>query len=177
MSDLTDSTYFKKEINIPDSDYSDLDAYITRYEKEILQRLLGYSLWKLVNASPTSPTRIKELVSGKEYTISSGDTIKWNGFQNSDKISLIAYYVYYWWVRNRTTTLQTTGVMKLQSENSIAGSTAMKISAAWERLEELYGYPGQSENVASCYNFLKAHESDYSEWVFRPIGNVNAFDL
>jgi hypothetical protein len=167
---LIDSTYFQLEINIPDSDYNDLSAYITRYEKEILIKLLGYELWKLVDAydSSTSPQRIKDIVEGKEYELSDGELIKWNGLKNSDKISLIAYYVYYWYLRNNATSLQGIGVVKQKGENSNIANMNMKISAAWNRLQELY---------YSAYEFLSENESDYEEWEFSNLGSVNNWDL
>ena len=176
---LIDKTYFVFDINIPDSDYNDLTAYITRYEKEILMELLGYDLYILVAAYnvTTSPQRIKDLVEGKAYTLSSGDQIKWNGLKNTDLISLIAYYVYYWFVGNNNTTLQGIGNVKLKSENSDNARAGITISTAWNRLETLYGDYGQSEYIASAYNFLTNFESDYPEWVFTEIGTVYNFDL
>jgi hypothetical protein len=175
---LIDKTYFVQEINIPDSTYSDLTAYITKYEKEVLLRLLGYDIWKLVNAYSvsTSPQRIKDLVEGKEYTV--GDyTVKWDGLSNTNKVSLIAYYVYYFYVRNKSVILQTTGAMQSTGENVKNASPVMSVTEAWNRLEELYGYPGQYALEPSAYNFLMTYQSTYPEWVFEEIGNVNSFDL
>jgi len=170
---LIDSTYFVKDINIPDSDYSDIDSYIERYEKEILIKLLGYELWKLVNAydPTTSEQRIKDLVEGKEWTYS-GNLIKWNGFKNDDKISLIAYYVYYWYVRNKNVNFQTTGTQKAKNENSAAASPVQLLSQAWDRLGNLYQYDAES-----AYFFLNEHSSDYPEWDFTLLGSINGFDL
>lgn len=173
---LIDKTYFVKDINIPDSDYSDLTAYITRYEKEILQQLLGYELWVLVAAYDvsTSPQRIKDIVEGKEYTVGEY-TVKWNGLTNTDLVSLIAYYVFYWWARNNATFTSTTGELKSVGENAEAAKLNQRISNAWLRLEELAQsteYPYQS-----LYAFLAENESDYPEWVFTPLGNINGFDL
>lgn len=181
MANFTDKDYYILEANIPDSILNDLDAYITRYEKEILIDLFGYALWKLINAYDSnnpgnSPQRIRDIVEGKEYTVD-GDLIKWNGLINDDKISLLSYYVYYWWVRNNGTTLHMTGVALLKSENSEPESASQKISAAWGRLRELYGYPSQDFYQPSAYNFMIEFESDYSEWVFERIGHVNSFDL
>ena len=173
---LIDKTYFVKDINIPHSDYSDLDNYITRYEKEILIKLLGYELATLVLAynSATSPQRIKDIVEGKEYTVGSY-TVKWNGLKNTEKVSLIAYYVFYWWARNNATFTATTGEMKSVSENAEAAKLTQRMSNAWSRLEELAQsteYPYQS-----LYYFLIENESDYPEWEFTVLGNINGFDL
>jgi len=176
---LIDKTYFVFDINIPDSDYNDLTTYITRYEKEILMKLLGFELYTLVAAYniSTSPQRIKDIVEGKEYETSDGKTMKWMGLANADKISLIAYYVYYWFVKNRNTTLQGIGTLKLKGENSENARAGIKISTAWHRLKLLYGDYGQGEYIPSAYNFLMKYESEYPEWVFEELGTVNNFDL
>jgi len=176
---LIDSTYFAFDINVPASDYNNLDAYITKYEKEILMKLLGYELYKLVAAydAGTSPQRIKDLVEGKEYTLTSGELIKWNGLKNTDKISLIAYYTYYWFVRDNSTSLEGIGNRKLTGENSEAANSGMKISAAWTKLKALYGGFGESKYVPSAYNFLSNYEGDYPEWEFDSIGSINNWDL
>jgi len=175
---LIDKTYFVHDINIPDDDYEALAPIITRYEKEILISLFGYALWKLINAynSGTSPQRIKDIVEGKEYTVS-GETIKWNGLQNTDKISLIAYYVFYWYLRNETTRTSTLGEVGSKNENAIPASPAQRLSGAWHRLRELYGFASQDSLIASAYNFMTEHESNYDEWVFTDIGTVNSFDV
>jgi len=173
---LIDKTYFVKDINIPDSDYNDLTAYITRYEKEILQKLLGYELWVLVEAYDvtTSPQRIKDIVEGKEYTVGEY-TCKWNGLANDDLISLIAYYVFFYWLQSRSTVTGNVGELKLQSENSENASIVQKLVFAWTKLEQLaqgVGYP-----YDSLYSFLSENESDYPEWVFTELDNINVWGI
>jgi len=175
---LIDKTYFVQEINIPDSDYSGLTATIVKYEREILTKLLGYELYTLVAAYnvSTSPQRIKDIVEGKEYTV--GDyTIKWNGLANTELESLIAYYVFYWYLRNKTTVTSVLGEVRPNVENSVNASPVQRLSGAWHRLMDLYGYAGQDSLIPSAYNFLSEHQSDYTEWVFTDIGSVNGFDL
>ena len=165
---LIDSTYFVKDINVPSSTYSDLDNYITRYEKEILQKLLGYELWKLVAAYDGTAGVITDFVEGKEYTNSAGDLDKWNGITNTDLVSLVAYYVFYHWVRDKETTTGTNGTLQLVSENSLGASPAQRLHGAWVNLRDLYD---------KAYDFLSEHMDDYPTWVFEPLGNVNAWDL
>jgi len=181
MANLIDKSYFIHEINIPDSAYSDLTAYITRYQKELLLKLLGYDLWKLVDAydPANSEQRIKDLVEGKVYNVS-GYNVKWNGLLNADKISMIAYYVYYWYVRNKSVSVSPLGTQQAKNENSSDATALFTISQAWERLQALYGYPGQDLYIPSIYNFLILHYSDYPEWwftTFTELGSTNIFDL
>ncbi len=175
---LIDTDYFVKDIAIPSDTESNLTNDITKYEPEILKQLLGYELWKLVDDDPASPDRIQDLVEGKEYTVSFNNrnqTIKWNGLTNSENISLIAYWVYYWWQRNNATHTTSLGEGKSKLENSFIAMSNQKIGNAWYRLRELYGYPGQRITEPSAYNFLKENEDDYPEWIFEPIGLVTMF--
>ena len=175
---FTDATYYILDANIPTSDYNDLTLYIARYEKEVLKKLLGYELWKLVDAynATTSPQRIKDIVEGKEYTVD-GVLMNWNGLINNDKISLLSYYVLYNFMRETSTSLQTTGVTRSIDENANVLGVAQKMVDAWGKMRELYGYYGQDTYAASALNFLLNYESDYLEWDFTDIGNVNMFDL
>lgn len=176
---FTDQTYYVLDINIPSSTYNNLTAHIAKYEKEIIMMLFGYSLGTLVLAYnvSTSPQRIKDIVEGKVYTSSSGDEIKWNGLTNTDKISLLSYYVYWWYVKNKNSTLQGIGNQKLKGENSENARAGIKMSSAWSRLEDLYGDYCDNDYDASAYNFLTEHESTYPEWVFEQLGTSNNFDL
>ncbi len=172
---LISKAYFVKDINIPESEYSDLTAYIARYEKEILIQMFGYELWKLVDAYIMGDTGvIADLVEGKEYEVD-GYTVKWNGLINSDKVSLISYYVFYWWARNNATFTSSMGELKSVGENAEAARLIQRMNNAWERLEHL----AQSTNYPyeSLYTFLTENKSDYPEWVFTALGNINGFDL
>lgn len=168
---LIDSSYFNFEINVDtDDDYSDMTNIIARYEPEILRRLLGYDLAKSVMAyaNPGSTQAIIDLVDGKEYTNGSGQLVKWIGLKNSEKISLIAYYVFYWYAKNRATMSASLGELKPATENAQQVSAADRVSGAWLRLRELY---------EDAYCFLSEHEQDYPEWVFQSLGSVNSFNL
>lgn len=177
---LIDSSYFINDILIPTNTYTavDLGTEITKYEREILIKLLGYELYKLVAAyeNPGSDQRIIDLVEGKEYDLS-GQTLKWNGLVNTETVSLIAYYVYFNYMRNRATITTGNGEGKLMYENAEAVNYNGKIVQAWNRLEELFGYPGQNIFYESAYNFLTFYQATYPEWIFSPIGNINIFGL
>lgn len=175
---LTDSTYYVLDCNIPEGTYNTISEHITRYEGEILRQLLGYDLAKLVLAydSETSPQRIIDLVEGKEYTI--GDyTVKWNGLLNSDKVSLLAYYVYIQYLRNYHETFQNVGIVVSTVENSQVITPGGKIQAAGARLRELAGYQCQDSYYPSLRNFLLNHESDYPEWLWNEYKVENLFNL
>lgn len=175
---LIDTDYFVKDIAIPKDSESNLTNDIAKYEPEVLTKAFGYELKKLIDTDPASPARIKDLVEGKEYTVpfnGRDQIIKWNGLINDENISLIAYWVYYWWQRNNATHTTSLGEGKSKLENSFIVMSNQKIGNAWYRLRELYGYPGQHILEPSAYNFLKENESDYPEWVFTSIGLVTMF--
>lgn len=179
---IIDKTYFDDlDITIP-YDEEGLDTianHITKYEPEILRKALGSTLYELMIAN-SGDSPYKEILDGKDYEVEYGGvthTVKWRGLKNTEKISLIAYYVYYWWQRNHASITIYSGEIKPGFENAVSASLASKIQSAWLRLEHLYGYPGQSILEPSLYNFLSEHEDDYPEWVVCPLGSVNAFDL
>lgn len=175
---LIDNTYFVNEINVPASDFSNLDNLIIRYEKELLIKILGYDLYKLVvvyNAS-TSPQRIKDIVEGKEYQIS-GYTYKWNGLINTEKVSLIAYYVYYHWLKQTQNTSSTTGRTANDHEHAQTVTNAYAMGAAWtELIKLLYGID-HNQRLSSLHYFLSENYETYPEWNYEYVGNVNALNL
>lgn len=176
---IIDKTYFTLDVNVPDSKFEVVTTSITKYEPEILKKALGSTLYELMTANPSTQI-YKDIIEGKDYTVEyDGEThtVKWLGLKNSEKISLIAYYVYYWWVRNHVTLTMYTGEMKPMQENSMQASVAQKTMSAWMKLKELYGSCGDSEIKPTLYNFLTEHESKYPTWIFEELGSINAWDL
>ena len=180
---LITKDYFRDDINLPKSDLSDLDGYIRRFEEDVLIALLGYELYKAVilpaNAE-VSP--YKEILEGAEYTVEYNgrdQLIKWPGLKpGSDNRSLIAYYVYVYYLKNKVTSYQTVGMVKSRQENSYNANVMGKIMAAWNEFEGLYGFAGQSVLVPSAYNFLLEKKDLIPEWVFTELkGNINGHDL
>lgn len=175
---LTDTTYYTHDISLPEGTYNTITDHRDRYEKEILIQLLGYGLWKLIDAydSSTSEQRIKDIVEGKEYT--EGDyTVKWNGLKNTDKVSLLSYYIYIQYLKNNAVTFQNTGAVSPSVEGGANVSVAGLIQRAGYRLRELAGYPGQDLYSASLYNFMLKYESTYPEWIWNEYKPYNAFGI
>jgi hypothetical protein len=186
MAILITTDYFINDINIPTGTYATpaLQAEISKYEPEILQKALGYELYKLVAAAyediDAADQRIKDLVQGKVYTENYDGRdrpVKWNGLVNSDYISLIAYYIYYRHAKNNITQSTKTAEVEPQQENATRAVWANKAFSAYVRLRALYGYPGQDLLSPSLYNFLYKYESVFPEWVFSELGSVNMLDL
>lgn len=189
-----DKTYFIREITIPNlnqaSVAAELAADISFYEKEILTDLLGYELYTAYTAGigvGSPEQKWLDLRDGKEFSFDfCGRTVntKWNGFENAEKDSFIAYYVYANWVRKKMQTLTSIGVGATSSENSSAVSGERKMVGAWGRFLELYGKtpdwvtdyahePAEHfDDKPSAYNFLLANLDIYGNWSFTKRGDV-----
>jgi len=180
---LIDDTYFVGDISITSGEYSTLTADIARYEKEIINAVFGYELGKLILAyNDSSEQRIIDLVEGVEYTVEYNNRdqlVRWNGLINDDKISIIAYYVYYRYLRDKATFNMPTGEMKPKNENSSNADLSLKIMNISNRLEEMIGYFGQTLVEPSLYNYFISndYETNYPELILRGINIGNSHDL
>lgn len=194
MANLIDKTYFIGEISLPgralDGDYADISPYIVKYEREALIELVGYTLYKQLKAAidtggpDYSHERWKRLITGHEYEITfNGDThlVKWNGLINDDKISLLAYYIYYKYVRYHVTFTSGYGELIQNSENSTKVSPTQKLANAWNRFIELRGLPSSVTINPTCYNFLNEFEDDpnygYDPLIFTIRNFINSFGI
>lgn len=203
------NTYFVGEIAVPNAaNETALTQAIAQYEKEILISLLGYKLYSLLIADCTGvggvPVTQKylDLVNGKEFTHTYyGDTytLKWDGLTNATtKISLIAYYVWYNYVKRDITRLYSTGISMATPAAGGGWERAnptYKLADVYERMRVLYGkIPPEYKPVyvrpvigsnlpctfnidPSACNFLYANLTDYPDWVFTPLWNMNAFGI
>jgi hypothetical protein len=181
---LIDKTYFNFEINIPDNgDYSELPNYITRFESEILKKMFGYELAKQVISYVASTTTdpIKSLVEGAEYEDQDGNLQKWDGLINDDKISLIAYYVYFWYRKCTVTNTTSSGEKRSVNENSIDAEYGNKIMVAWDRMSEqiknMYAYMNTIPDLLSVCNPALEYGIFDGDKLIINIGSTNAFDL
>jgi hypothetical protein len=110
---LIDTTYLRNSISVPIGTYSDLQQYIDEYEKKVLISLLGYDLYTEMMAAYAAlpgvplPSKWDNLINGTTYTYE-GQSVRWNGLINSDKVSFIAYYVYCQYLRAKQFPFQTT---------------------------------------------------------------------
>ena len=178
---IISSSYFVQEISIPtNSDNTNIDNVITRYEPEILKMVLGYELWDLIKGNPSTPDRLNELINGLEYTESydgRDQKVKWNGLANTDLKSLIAYYVYFMWQTNHVTTTSNLGEKASLVELTERADPSQKAAHAWYLMRQLVGYNGQHILEPSLYNFLTKYTDTYPEWVFKDVGIVTMFGL
>ena len=186
---LIDQTYFIGTINIPNTDRIDvqesLSWFIDKYEPEMLREAMGYDLYKaFISGLPTSTIgdRWDDLKSGKEYTDINGKNRKWDGLVEAvseenpfNKRSIIAAYVYYFWMRDQAT--QTTGVGEAlaKTENAVRVSPINKMVHAWNEA---------AKGVQELICFLEANKDVYTEWdsttarkTLRYFHPINAFGI
>lgn len=188
---LIDSTYFTGEILLTNKTAlaTDITEAITRYEKEILISLLGYKLYKEMIAAPTVEP-YKSLIEGAEFELTfDGVTqlLKWVGFKNSDKESLVAYYVYYKYQERNFVKPSGIGTVKPKAENAEPVTPIYKMVNAWNNMVELYGtalcveilQPDGTtyDDKASAFNYLSVNLALFPDWVYKPIQPINPFLL
>lgn len=200
-----DDTYFNEDISLTGQQLTNISSWITRYEEELLKKLLGYTLYtELIddldeNDNPQTQKFI-DLVGGKAFSFElNGYTIstKWEGLRNvTIKKSLIAYYVYYHY-RNKTETYSTiSGEKRNASENSISVNAVYNLVDAWNKMVEWYGFfpyeyfytasevmfldnsnYSHINKMPSAYNYLLANLEDFEDWVFEPIEAKNILGI
>jgi hypothetical protein len=182
---IIDSTYFIREIHLPGNVLSGslegITPVITATEKEVLMDLLGYELYTDMSTNPTD-TRWARLINGHEYTIEYGgrdQTVKWIGLANTDKISLLAYFTYFNYMRDHVSRSTVLGEVTGTSENAVGVSPAQAMSRAWNLGADLYGCVNPLQ--PSAYDFLLEFEDDetngYEGWIFTPRDRMNSFSI
>jgi hypothetical protein len=204
---IIDSTYFKGDISLPNLDSSwnseNLNNFITKYEKIILMDLLGSDLYLkyIAGIAAVTPDVIwTNLRDGCEYTVDyngSDYIVKWEGLKNSDKISLLSYFTYFYLVKDGHISLGGVSTSVNKTQNSETISPIKKLVNAWNQGVEIYGtvlkssyenkvivngltyfQPTQSDLLnPSAYNFLYNHSDDYPTWVFTEKKYINTLGI
>ena len=130
---LIDSSFFVNELEIPNSDDTNVAAAITsfiqKYEPQCLLRILGYSLYKSYQADPAS-TRMTDLINGVEYSVN-GVLNYWKGLKYDPKQSLIASYIYWFWQQNEATKSSGLGTVIPKGASLVSVAPLWKMQAAW----------------------------------------------
>lgn len=148
MDNLITIEYFNRDIDIPNLNKDDGDSfetdYINKYQKEYLQKSLGYAMFKDFETalSGTPDQKWTDLLEGKDYTVEiEGETVatRWNGLQNTEMISPIAYYVYFKWLKSNYAQLTGTGVGISDKENATNHVPNFKAVHAWNEYIKLTG--------------------------------------
>ena len=142
MANLIDKTYFIGEINIAQLSQQavrdNLTVFIGKREPEYLEKALGYAFYQEFLAGLTADVqKWKDIRDGAEYTNEDGFTKKWKGLTNTDKISPIANYIYYWFSRDLVTFSTGTGEKEGKSDNAGNTSSILKQTRAYNEMVDM----------------------------------------
>lgn len=181
---------------------SDLSAYINDKEAELLLSFLGYEQYtELLSQFNTDGTWITDpiqkwvdLVDGKE---------NWKGLRytvGSSKKSLIANYVYFYFLGDDATHYSIAGTQRPEYANSVAMIPNDRQSKIWLEFLRMYGYynarlnwpsffnnwngygmtwrsANQDLNVITLYDFMTLNSDVYDTSKFATYMPVNPYNL
>ena len=156
---------FTLDRDIPniEKDIDGFNAYITKYQKEVLIKLLGYDLYKAFEtglAEETPEDKWTDLRDGSTYEV---NDIK---HENPGCVDIVAYYVYCKWLSDNWEQLTGVGVGNSVAENAVIVSPENKMTKAWNKMVE---------NYYMTYDFIIQNESDYPNLDFTDIGLMTYF--
>ncbi len=136
---ITDESYFINDIAIANTSnpnvVAGLNSAIEKREKEVLISVLGYELYEVFIANPTVQI-YKDILDGKEFSFEfCGKTVtrKWIGLANTEKISLLAYYTYFFYEKDRNEFNTGVGFVKPKVENAVQENPRLKFVNAWNQ--------------------------------------------
>jgi len=174
---LIDTTYFINDIWLPvDEIGNELTASITKYQKEILIKCLGFDLYAQFMAEIEGDYSVGSewdyLYNGTTWTDSSGYLKEWVGFKNAEKESLIAYWVYYKYLFNSSVYAGSSGGKISNSENA---------SNVDSREKQMYAYNKCIELMNSMDDYINHVNSvtpaTYDNYEFTSLGYVNTWNI
>jgi hypothetical protein len=142
MANLINQQFFVRETNIGGVEnaatYQVVCQFVAQYEPVMLQKAMGYAFWKLFSdviyvVIPPTSGRFYDIVAGAEY-VCNGITKKWNGLKTDTttyKSSIIANYVYYYYMKNMVTQTAMIGEVKANAENAAMNTVGYKQVKNW----------------------------------------------
>lgn len=143
---------------------STLTAYIEQFEPEFLIKALGYTLYNLLITNLTEQ-RFVDLINGGTYVNRHGYTEQYKGLKysygtgdNVVKFSMIADYVYWYYLRDNAVQVGTTGTSVTATENATRVSPITKQVKAWNDMVK---------QVRSLDGYLHANIITYPEFNYR----------
>ncbi len=189
---IIDKSYFKGKIVIPSTNKpvvaETVNLFITTEERQFMIDLLGNELYQLMLGEEANEP-FKSLIEGADFTMDFlGRTLnlKWNGLQNSDKISPISYYVYCKYRESKNSGFTGSVETKGKKENTVVINPRAKIVASWNLMVDLRGEVGKSfhpyqssyevfNGQPTAYNYLLANIDLFPTWIFTPQNYMNVF--
>jgi hypothetical protein len=179
MDNLITIEYFEGDITIPNLGKDEGDDfeinYIAKYQKEYLIKVLGYAMYKDFDTalSGTPAQKWTDLLVGKDYTVDvEGETVttRWNGLQNTEEVSSIAYYVYFKWLKENYAQLTGTGVGVSSKENATNYVPNFKAVHAWNEYIKL---TGNIKNYTYRSNYLYLRDQKNNKYYREDINFID----
>ena len=145
---IVDTTYFKGMINVQFAESAAAaNTILGQYEwveKDILKKAFGPPLYELYVAGIAAETQKYENIrDGTTYTVTNKDgdtvTVRWNGLLNTDKDSLLAYFIFAQYAADQNSYNTSIGEQSANNQNSTLVFPESKIRQAYNRGVELYG--------------------------------------
>lgn len=131
---IINPSFFIRDINIPNAEVNPtketVELYIEKYERQCLRYLLGDILYKAYLDNPTDD-RFKLIINGTNYLSVFGTATRWNGLVVNGDESLIAYYVYYYYMKFESQKFTGLSTVVMKQDNAINVSPADKMLSAW----------------------------------------------
>lgn len=167
---LTDISFFVGDINIPNTSKPEVNQsvnmFIGKYETELLIQMFGADLYQSYVADPTTP-RFQLLLKGDP-------DLNWRGLTytiNDVPYSLIAYYIYWWWIKDKYIWNSGVGTIRTKPNQAEIMSPALKMVEAWNTF---------SDQVAEFICYMTENSDVFPEW--QPynmwhFNKVNDFDI
>tara|TARA_R110002167_G_scaffold313655_1_gene519316 strand:- start:13182 stop:13835 length:654 start_codon:yes stop_codon:yes gene_type:complete len=217
MANIIDKTYFEYgDLFLPnitdpnagnpeDATTSDLDFFITEYERVLLMNALGIVLYEQLQVAltslPSASQKWKDLVDGITYTNPSGVVKRWEGLKGANKQSLVAAFIYTEYLRNKLDTLTTTGVVQNDAKNATNLSGVTKLVKAYNKFLNQYqdeqevtprisvnmfgtlgvDYFSSERATVSLYQFLTdsndLDKTSFPDFTFKFYGNLNSLGI
>lgn len=170
-----------------------INAYIDRYERELLEETLGVDLYQEILDNQedyeSAPDNVKNIVLGTTYNLSDKN-VKWGGLSD-----MLTPYIFYRFLQDQTEIFGTFGMERPQGKNSKAVSSIPKATQAYRDFYDKYqgedeyarvistrthfgfDYGGNIKSNRSLYQFLNDNDDVYEVQYFQIIENTNQFGI
>jgi len=158
MANQIDNTYFIGDISLPiDQVAGKITQCIKTYEPEILKAVLGFDLYKnyLIGlAENPILSKWTDLQNGKDFQV---DSIwyNWRGFLNTNKESIIAFYVWLKFVQTDGSYISGAGIKQTESENSTVDNTYRLLTINYNKMVDM---------INELDFFINSNLSDYENY-------------
>jgi len=212
---LIDASYFNREIAIPNVNElqgnasTELTLFIDDKVRLLLQNVLGFDLFTDLNGDITNGVlktdaeqKWKNLVNGVTYT-KNGKQFRWKGLlytEGTFKSSLLADYVYYFWLENEVSNMTGVGEVVQVSKNAVSVNSTQRLIKTWNRFVNavngwetygnrkgvmywhggvpIYDYSNAEKSMyVDLFTFLKDNQTDYPDAPFTCFEYKNQFGL